>query len=681
MSGDRGGSGCGRRGCRGRRVGELASRPAHRSASPRRTRPPAASSSCRPRRSPRRTGPGWAGGGLYDRRVGGRIGRDRSRFPPWNTAAVPAGRDTLVAIADATDGTTAASPAATVETDNAVAPPTPSTPAPIRSPRGPRSPCAARVRLLAAHVPAWNLRARTIPRSGRTSISWATARAAPSSARRPVRTTAPCCGSPAWTPPSATWRSTATARPRPAGPGGSSRCAASPTTCCCSGCPSGRLRTVGVYAWGTIRDVSVQDSVIHRTAGTADTGVEYAQGAADAVGSRRQRRAAHDDHAVQGLRHQLLPVARRQGLPLGRGRWRWGIRSPAHPDPAVADGTSEGGIWAGGQDAVIRDNTIARTGWEWIDTFGQRAACADRGQPTQLYPVRPRGGTRDVRQPNPGQHDLARAPRHRHRVVVRRSGLAATDDPAELVTGAEAGINVDVGADGNTIESNVITDTATYGIRLQGDLPQRGARQRPPPVGPAGSCGRDRRTDRHGCLGAAGREQRHRQRLPRRRRCPPDRRLVRRIRPPTQPQTEACGEAVQGLRAACAAGTPVQGSSCPAHRVVELFVPTQPTIRSASVPAVISMYARPRIVRGRPTSRTRLSVRSASVSLYGSSPRRNSSSPSSRPRRMPGGCSPGRPGCRANSGGTPGRMPSGSRTRASPTSMESWNAIADVVEL
>ena len=381
-------------------------------------------------------------------------------FLPWNTAAVPAGRHTLVAIAHATDGTTAASPAATVETDGTAA---------YTVDAGAYPSLAAAVAALPAsggsvHVPAGTYAVNDLTLGSHVHLvgdgAGSTILRAPTGSN--YGSVLRIAGTDVSVSDLAIDGNGAA---QTGGAGWVVQVRGVSDHVLLQRLSIRAPRTVGVYAWGTYRDVSVQDSVIDG-AGTADTGVEYAQGAADAVNS---------DASV--LR---TTITRFKGYGINFFPWLGGKAYPGPralaagntitdiSDPAVADGTSEGGIWAGGQDAVIRDNTIARTGWDGIETFGNALRARIEGNrisDTQFGVYLEHGTYDGLIQGNTISRvhlgidiEWWYGGQGSQRQTIRRN----------VITGAEAGINVDVGADGNTIEGNAITDTATYGIRLQG---------------------------------------------------------------------------------------------------------------------------------------------------------------------------------------------------------------------
>jgi len=222
---------------------------------------------------------------------------------------------------------------------------------------------------------------------------------------------------------------------------------------------------VAVYAWGAYRDVSVQDCTIDG-AGRAHAGVQYAQGVADAVNS---------DSSV--LR---TTITRFTGYGISFYPWLEGTAYPGPralaagntitdiTDPTVADGTSEGGIWTGGHDAVIRDNTIARTGWDGIETFGDsRDTRIEHNTITDTpFGIYLEHETSD----SLIQHNTISRVHLGINIEWRYGGKGSQRQTIRknTISNAEEGINVDVGADHNRIENNTITDTTLFGIRLQG---------------------------------------------------------------------------------------------------------------------------------------------------------------------------------------------------------------------
>jgi parallel beta-helix repeat protein len=222
---------------------------------------------------------------------------------------------------------------------------------------------------------------------------------------------------------------------------------------------------MGVYAWGTYRAVSVQDSQIDG-GGTATAGVEYAQGDPTATNS---------DASV--LRST---IRRFKGYGIDFFPWLGGTAYPGPralaasntisdiTDPSVADGTSEAGIWAGGEDAVIRDNTISRTGWDGIETFGdsKRARLEANTITDTPYGIYLEHETYD----SLIQGNTISRVQFGINIEWWYGGKGSKRQTirGNTITDAAEGISVDVGDDDNLIEGNVITDTTVFGIRLQG---------------------------------------------------------------------------------------------------------------------------------------------------------------------------------------------------------------------
>jgi Periplasmic copper-binding protein (NosD) len=127
------------------------------------------------------------------------------------------------------------------------------------------------------------------------------------------------------------------------------------------------VRNVGVFAWGAYAAVSLQDSLLDG-GGKAEAG--FVAGESGSFGDSR-------DSSI--IRTRV------------RGFTRWGVlfAHQAHGNPNAAKhavaldnvvtdirgssrppGTAEGGIWSGSAEGAIIGNTVARAGWDGIETVG-----------------------------------------------------------------------------------------------------------------------------------------------------------------------------------------------------------------------------------------------------------------------------------------------------------------------
>jgi parallel beta-helix repeat protein len=224
-------------------------------------------------------------------------------------------------------------------------------------------------------------------------------------------------------------------------------------------------RAQGVYLSGDHQRVSIQDSDI-------DGGGNASAGVMDRIGD-----ATSGDTSV--LRTTIRNV-RDYGInffPWTATRVYPGARAVAvgnvieHVQNADTDnGTNEGGIWTGGTDAVIRDNVVSDTGWDGIQTIGASSHTVIAGnrisrtgvgiylehetwdsliEGNSLSEITGTGINVEWRYDGKGSG----------RLTIRRNTIAAA---------GEYGVFVDVGANDNVIDGNVIADARLAAIRLQG---------------------------------------------------------------------------------------------------------------------------------------------------------------------------------------------------------------------
>jgi parallel beta-helix repeat protein len=234
-----------------------------------------------------------------------------------------------------------------------------------------------------------------------------------------------------------------------------------------------RVRTYGVNVWGAHTEVSVQDSLIESNGG--------AQAGVFSLGSDRSR-----DTSV--IRTRILGF-RSYGILLGQnefGRRRAAlhgvaldnvirdIRDPARdacryaPRAAPGCGTNEGGIWSGGVEAAIIGNTIDRARWDGIETVGSSTRTTIVGNEirdtrTGIYLERSTNDSLIAR------NGISGAPTGIN-VEWRHGGGGSSRNTfsRNRIVGAEAGLFVDVGGDGNTIVGNVFVGGRRPAITLQG---------------------------------------------------------------------------------------------------------------------------------------------------------------------------------------------------------------------
>jgi hypothetical protein len=226
-----------------------------------------------------------------------------------------------------------------------------------------------------------------------------------------------------------------------------------------------RIRNEGVFAWGAYAGVSLQDSTLDG-GGTAGSG--FLAGESGHYGDSKDSSVIRT--TVRGFRKwgvDFVHVA-------------YGDRSAAlHAvaldnaisdvsDDAVANGTSEGGIWSGGVEAAIVGNTIHDIGWDGIETVGSSTndAIVDndvRATPTGIYVEHSTNGTtiagNRIRDVLTGIN-----------VEWRYGGIGSSENvfAGNVVTGArKTGLFIDVGSDRNMVSDNLFKSVGQP-IVLQG---------------------------------------------------------------------------------------------------------------------------------------------------------------------------------------------------------------------
>jgi len=223
------------------------------------------------------------------------------------------------------------------------------------------------------------------------------------------------------------------------------------------------VRQNGVHAWGPHAGISVQDSSI-AGAGAYGAGV-YDQGSDDSRDTSVVRTA------IRGFRGYGILFAQRY-----YGRPSAALHSLALDnriadivDPAVANGTREGGIWSGGVAAAIIGNAIRDTGWDGIETVG-----SSRG--TSIV-------ANDIARTGVGiylEHETIRSLIARNTIAHvttginsewRYGGLGNADNTLtgnRIIGASETGVFIDVAGDGNRIAGNLVIGGAGPAIVLQG---------------------------------------------------------------------------------------------------------------------------------------------------------------------------------------------------------------------
>jgi parallel beta-helix repeat protein len=229
-------------------------------------------------------------------------------------------------------------------------------------------------------------------------------------------------------------------------------------------------RTQGVYLWGDHQRVSIQDSDIdgggHASAGVMDQISDMTSGDTSVLRTTIRNVRDFGINFFPWTPSRVYPGAR--ALAVGN--------VIEHVQNAATDnGTNEGGIWTGGVDAVIRDNVVSDTGWDGIQTIGATSHTVIAGnrisrtgvgiyvehetwdsliEGNSLSEITGTGINVEWRYSGQGSG----------RLTIRRNTITAAGG---------YGVFVDVGADDNVIEGNVIADARLGAVRLQGSSRNR----------------------------------------------------------------------------------------------------------------------------------------------------------------------------------------------------------------
>jgi hypothetical protein len=220
-----------------------------------------------------------------------------------------------------------------------------------------------------------------------------------------------------------------------------------------------RVRGVGVHALGGNGSVSVQGSRIYG-GGTASAGVLVADGSRNASVLHTRIQGFRD----WGIDFVHVATGDTEAIPhvLALGNTISEIN-----DPDRANGTNESAIWSGGTKAAIIGNVISRTGWDGIETVGSSL---------EVSVVRNRiSGTRTgIYVEHSTNHSLFESNRITNvgtgiDVEWTYGGVGSDDNSfvSNRVWDAHQGLFVDVGDDGNLIDSNTFVDV-TVPVTLQG---------------------------------------------------------------------------------------------------------------------------------------------------------------------------------------------------------------------
>jgi hypothetical protein len=234
-----------------------------------------------------------------------------------------------------------------------------------------------------------------------------------------------------------------------------------------------RVRNVGVSVWGAHADVSIQDSRLEGN-GSARSGFS-------ARGSDASRDASVIRSRIRGFRDFGILFAQTE---YGRSSAALhalaldnvitDVRDPDR-DGCVANsripgcGTNEGGIWSGGVEAAIIDNTIRRARWDGIETVGSSTRTSIvhndiRETRTGIYVERSTNGSLIARNVIAGIENGIK-------VEWAHGGGRSTSNTFEanrIEAPRRLGLVLDVAADGNRIVGNVFVHGARPAIILQG---------------------------------------------------------------------------------------------------------------------------------------------------------------------------------------------------------------------
>jgi hypothetical protein len=214
------------------------------------------------------------------------------------------------------------------------------------------------------------------------------------------------------------------------------------------------VRQTGVDAWHDYDDISVQDSLISGKK-LAGAGVLFEQGASSNSSVIRTRVSGFRSY---GIEFAYVPhnskTAARHALALDN------VVTDV-TDPAVDDGTSEGGIWSGGVEAALIGNVIRRTGWDGIETVGSSlrvsiVANTVSATGTGIYLEH---ATNDSRVSG---NNISRVMTGID-VEWHYDGVGSSRNQfiGNTISSAGRGLFVEVGNDGNRVEHNVFVNVLT----------------------------------------------------------------------------------------------------------------------------------------------------------------------------------------------------------------------------
>lgn len=223
-----------------------------------------------------------------------------------------------------------------------------------------------------------------------------------------------------------------------------------------------RFRASGVYAWGRVSEITVQDSAIDG-GGSASAGVIARMDDANDISVIRTRikrtrefgillsQPGHDNHST-GLR----------GLALDNGI------SDVDDPSTDTQGRSKGGIWTGGARATIVGNRITRVGWDGIETVGSSfdvSIASNAISNTKVGIYLEHATTRSTIRRN----SIKRVETGIN-VEWEYDGVGSSENGflANTIAFAKVGIFVDYGSDRNVLKHNVFAYGLRPAIILQG---------------------------------------------------------------------------------------------------------------------------------------------------------------------------------------------------------------------
>jgi parallel beta-helix repeat protein len=214
--------------------------------------------------------------------------------------------------------------------------------------------------------------------------------------------------------------------------------------------------------WGLHHRISIQDSTIDGS-GTASTGVDDNIGDSSS-GDTSVLRTTIANFMDYGI--NFYPWTPTGTFPGSRALAV--SNSIAHiQNPHTNDGTNESGIWTGGANAVIFDNTITDTGWDGIETFGQANSShiignAITNTQTAIYLEH---------STNDSLFAANAISQCKYGIYVEwlysNVGSQRNTFTGNSIVGAFQGIHIELGDDNNTITGNSVLDSQDTAIVLE----------------------------------------------------------------------------------------------------------------------------------------------------------------------------------------------------------------------